>query len=355
MGTNTLQLSSFTTEGGETLTSPEITYRTWGTLNEEGSNAILICHALTGSADADEWLHGLFGTGKVFDPNQDFIVCANVFGGCYGSTGPSSINPDTGKPYQADFPALTIRDLVHQQQILLDHLNVQKLKFVFGGSMGGMQALEFGIMDDRPERLVLVAMGKAHSAWAIGVGETQRQAIMADPKWQQGYYNPDDPPANGLGTARMMAMISYRTHTSFQKRFSRKVQDDNKDMFQVESYLNYQGQKLVERFDANTYIRLTQVMDSHDVGRNRQSAESALQSVKVPALVIGIDSDILYPVSEQKELAELLPNGLYKELHSEDGHDGFLIEFERLSQYIFDFLSQSDYSNVQRTDFASRT
>lgn len=354
MSRKTLTLSSFTTESGETLKQPVVNYRTWGELNEDRSNAVVICHALTGSPDADEWLSGLFGSGNVFDPDHDYIICANVFGGCYGSTGPASINPETGKPYQADFPVLTVRDLVLQQQQLLDHLGVRSVKFVFGGSMGGMQALEFGVMDDRVQQMVLVAMGKAHSAWAIGVGEAQRKAIMADPKWNGGYYDPDDPPADGLAAARMMAMISYRTHHSFQQRFGRKPQQEN-DQFQVESYLNYQGNKLVKRFDANTYVRLTQVMDSHDVGRNRQGAEVVLGQTPQPALVVGIDSDILYPVAEQKELVEMLPNGVYKELHSKDGHDGFLIEFEQLSELILDFLKQAKYTNARKSDLVSRT
>ena len=347
MDSQTFSLSSFTTESGETLTRPVINYRTWGNLNEDRSNAVVICHALTGSADADEWLSGLFGEGNVFDPQKDFIICANVFGSCYGSTGPGSVNPETGKSYQADFPVLTVRDLVRQQQLLLDHLGVNSIRFVFGGSMGGMQALEFGLMDERVERMILIAMGKAHSAWAIAFGETQRKAIMADPKWKDGYFDPDDPPAHGLAAARMMAMISYRTHHSFEKRFSRDLQD-NSGQFQVESYLNYQGEKLVNRFDANTYIRLTQVMDSHDVGRNRKSAEKVLQAAQQPALVIGIDSDVLYPVTEQKELAAMLPNGTYSEMHSENGHDGFLIEFDQLSQIITEFLSKYDLSNVTK-------
>lgn len=347
MSRKTLTLSSFITESGEALNQPVIGYRTWGELNEARDNAVVICHALTGSPEADEWLSGLFGPGNVFDSDRDFIVCANVFGGCYGSTGPSSVNPDTGMPYQADFPELTVRDLVRQQQLLLDHLDVRSVKFVFGGSMGGMQALEFGIMDDRIHQMVLVAMGKAHSAWAIGMGEAQRKAIMTDPKWRGGYYDPESPPAEGLAAARMMAMISYRTHHSFEKRFSRDPQDDT-DQFRVESYLNYQGEKLVNRFDANTYVRLTQVMDSHDVGRGRGDAESVLRRVTKPSLVVGIDSDILYPVSEQKELANLLPDGEYRELHSRDGHDGFLIEFEQLSGLILDFFKNS--CNSKNTD-----
>lgn len=345
MQKNVLKLPSFTTESGDELRSPEIAYRTWGKLNAEGTNAVVICHALTGSQDADDWLSGLFGKDNVFNPEHDFIICANVFGSCYGSTGPASVNPETGNPYLADFPVLTVRDLVKQQQLLLDHLGVNRIKFVFGGSMGGMQALEFGLMDERVERMVLIAMGKAHSAWAIGIGEAQRRAIMADPKWNDGYFDPDDPPADGLATARMMAMITYRTHSSFEDRFSRTLQSNN-GQFKVESYLNYQGKKLVDRFDANTYIRLTQVMDSHDVGRGRGNAENALKSASQPVIVVGIDSDVLYPTSEQKELASLLPNGTYAELHSENGHDGFLIEFKQLSEIITGFLEETNYSNV---------
>ncbi len=323
----------FVTESGFEFPELDVAYQTWGTPNADTSNAVVVFHALTGHAAADEWLTGFFGKGRLLDPDEHYIICSNVLGSCYGTTGPPSINPKTGRRFGGDFPLVTIRDMVRVQQRLLDHLGVKRVRFAIGASMGGMQALEFGIMDDRPEQLLLIAMGKAHSAWAIGIGEAQRRALFADPKWKDGHYPPDDPPAEGLAAARMMGMITYRSAGSFEKRFARNPQA-GKSCYQVESYLNYQGKKLVDRFDAVTYVRLTQAMDSHDVSRERGSFEKVLGSLNVPVLVIGISSDVLYPVGEQKELAALLKNARYVELASDNGHDAFLIEFEAIQSLV---------------------
>lgn len=321
---------SFTTESGFTFDFIEVRYKTWGTLNESGTNAILICHALTGNADADDWFPGLFGTGGILREEEQYIICSNVLGGCYGTTGPTSTNPRTGKPYLADFPDVTIRDMVRVQQLLLDHLGVNEIEFAIGGSMGGMQVLEWLIMDNRIQKAMLIAMGKSHSPWTIGVSEAQRRAIMADKNWRGGYYDLNVPPADGLAAARMMGMIMYRSPVAFERRFSRKLQPGQDHMFQVNSYLNYQGDKLVKRFDANTYVRLTRAMDSHDVNRGRELYGEILQDIRIPVLVVGISSDVLYPVAEQIELASLLGNGVYKEIDSDEGHDAFLIEFPKM-------------------------
>ncbi len=323
----------FVTESGFEFPELDVAYQTWGTPNADTSNTVVVFHALTGHAAADEWLTGCFGKGRLLDPDEHYIICSNVLGSCYGTTGPLSINPKTGKRYSGDFPVITIRDMVRVQQRLLDHLGVKRIRFAIGASMGGMQALEFGIMDDRPEQLLLIAMGKAHSAWAIGIGEAQRRALYADPKWKDGHYPPDDTPAEGLAAARMMGMITYRSASSFERRFARKPQP-GKSCYQVESYVNYQGNKLVDRFDAVTYVRLTQAMDSHDVSRGRGSFKQVLDSLHIPVLVIGISSDVLYPVQEQKELAELLKNARYVELASDNGHDAFLIEFEAIQSLV---------------------
>lgn len=323
----------FVTESGFAFPELEVAYQTWGTPNHDMSNVVVVFHALTGDTAADEWLAGFFGKGKLLNPDEHYIICSNVLGSCYGTTGPRSFNPETGRPYGGDFPVITIRDMVRVQQRLLDYLRVRRIRFAIGASMGGMQALEFGIMDDRPEQLLLIAMGKAHSAWAIGIGEAQRRAIFSDPKWRDGHYPPDDPPAEGLASARMMGMITYRSAASFERRFGRELQHD-KPCFQMESYLNYQGKKLVERFDAVTYVRLTQAMDHHDVARGRRSSEEILGSLRIPVLVIGISSDVLYPVHEQKELTSLLGNARYIELQSDNGHDAFLIEFEAIQSLI---------------------
>lgn len=323
----------FVTESGYEFPELKVAYQTWGRPNEERSNVVVVFHALTGHAAADEWLTGFFGKGRLLDPEEHYIICSNVLGSCYGTTGPLSTDSRTGERYGGTFPEITIRDMVRVQQRLLDHLKVRRIRFAIGASMGGMQALEFGIMDKRPEKLLLIAMGKAHSAWAIGIGEAQRNAIFADPKWRDGHYPPEDPPASGLAAARMMGMITYRSAGSFERRFGRNYQHD-KPCYQVASYLGYQGDKLVGRFDAVTYVRLTRAMDSHDVSRGRGSFEDVLGRVTMPVLVIGISSDVLYPVEEQKELTSLLGNARYAELVSDNGHDAFLIEFDAIQAIV---------------------
>lgn len=326
----------FITEAGEPISNPEIAYQTWGRLNDAADNAVLVCHALTGDSKADDWFGGFFGHRKTLDPDKHFIICPNALGSCYGSSGPASKNPNTGNLYQSDFPKVTVRDIVRFDQWLLDELKVQGIEMVIGGSLGGMRALEFSVMDSRVNSAVLIGMGKAHSPWAIGISHTQRQAIYNDPKWNDGYYSKDDPPRKGLAVARMIAMNSYRSPQDFESKFSRSLQD-NSNQFQIESYLNYQGQKIVGRFDAVSYVRLSQAMDSHDVAFARGSYKEALQKIDLPILVIGIDSDMLYPTKEQKELAELLPNATYAEVSSPHGHDGFLIEFGQMNRHVQHF------------------
>ncbi|MEX0684861.1 MAG: homoserine O-acetyltransferase [Balneolales bacterium] len=342
----------FTTESGYTFPELELAYKTWGTLSKDKTNVALVCHAFSGHAAADEWLAACFGEGKMLDPSKHFILCINIIGSCYGSTGPRSINPETGKVYGSTFPNLTIRDMVRAHQIILDLLEIEEVEFAFGASMGGMQALEFAVMDKRIKQLILVAMGKAHSPWAIGISEAQRQAIYADANWNNGDYPDHKPPAKGLAAARMMAMLTYRSPHSFQRRFSRDLQDDS-GLYKVESYLRYQGLKMADRFDALTYVRLSEAMDTHDISRGRGSSKSVLGKIKVPALVIGIDSDLLYPVSEQKELAELLGNGYFIEMDAPHGHDSFLIEFQNMQKIVKDFRDnnkRSDY-NPKDKDF----
>lgn len=320
----------FTTESGHTFSELEIAYKTWGALNEPADNAVLICHALTGHAAADEWFPGLFDKEGILDPTRQFIVCSNVLGSCYGTTGPGTFDPATGRPYSGGFPTVTIRDMVRVQQILLDELGVKGIELGIGGSMGAMQVLEWSLMDTRLRSMMLIAVGKAHTAWAIGISEAQRQAIYADPNWKAGKYPADSPPAAGLSAARQMGMVFYRSMASFERRFGRALQSGTDGPFRVESYLNYQGRKLVDRFDAVTYVRLTQAMDTHDVARERGSHADVLSRVTIPALVLGISSDVLYWPSEQQELARLLGNGRYHELESDEGHDAFLIEFPKM-------------------------
>ncbi len=326
----------FVTESGYRFEQPDVAYKTWGKLNKNRDNVILICHALTGHAAADEWFPGLIGENRLCDPKRYFIICINVPGSCYGSIGPWTENPKTGLPYRSTFPPITIRDMVRFQQQLLDQLGILGIELVMGGSMGGMQALEFAIMDRRIRSACPIAMGMNHRPWAIGISEAQRAAITADPKWNGGDYEFDDGPVNGIAAARMMAMITYRTPENYDSKFGRNLQGDT-DQFQVESYLRYQGKKLADRFDANTYIILSKAMDTHDIARCRTTYEQVLNRVEIPVQVIGVNSDHLYPVSEQKELLKLLPNGRLHIIDSEYGHDAFLIEFEQLHNIIKPF------------------
>ena len=326
----------FGLEGGETLPQVTVAYRTWGRLNSERDNAVLVCHALTGSADVDAWWPGLLGPGRALDPTRDFIVCSNVLGGCYGSTGPTSIDPLTGRRYGASFPAVSVRDLVRVQTALLDELGVQELALVLGGSLGGMQVLEWiALYPERVHAAVAISVGARQSPWCIGLSEAQRQAIYADARWQGGDYDPVLPPAAGLAAARMAAMVSYRHWDGFAARFGRERNPGGG--FQVESWLKHHGEKFTARFDANTYVALTRIMDSHDLGRDRSSIEAALANITVPVLVVGSTSDVLYTPDEQRELARRIPDAELAWLASAHGHDAFLIDTDALNGFIRDF------------------
>lgn len=337
--------NSFTTDSGFPFESTEIAYHCWGSLNESKDNVILICHALTGNSDAQDWFSGFFDSNGIIDLEEHFVICINSPGSCYGSTGPWSVDPETEKPYQADFPVFTIRDIVRFQQQLLDDLGVTAIELVIGGSMGGMIALEFSIMDKRIRSAALLAMGKAHTPWAIGISNAQRQALYADENWKGGWYEKDNPPSKGLSAARSMAMITYRAPQNYEDKFGRDF-NQHKNKFEVESYLEYQGQKLVDRFDALSYDLLTKSMDTHDVAKDRGTYEEVLGAITAPTLVIGIDTDLLYPTFEQQELANLIPGAIYNEIQSPYGHDAFLIEFEQINSYLTEFLNKNFNSST---------
>lgn len=329
--------SPFQLESGAHLDELAVAYRTWGHPDNARDHAILICHALTGSADVEAWWPEVIGEGLAFDPDRDFVVCANIVGSCYGSTGPVSKKPNSDSPYRADFPAISVRDMVNAQALLLDHLGVDKLELVTGPSLGGMQALEWAAMyPQRVGSVVPIGVGGRHSAWCIGISEAQRAAIAADPNWNDGYYTDDAPPEKGLAAARMMAVCTYRSWQSLDERFGRRRTADD-SLFEVQSYLRHQGSKINTRFDANTYVTLTHAMHTHDLGRGRDDYESIVRSIEQPVLVVSVSSDALYPPEEQQALAALLPNADYEILESCHGHDGFLIETDALSQLIADF------------------
>ena len=333
--------SRFQLEDGTTLNDVNVAYRTWGKLNASKDNAVVVCHSLSGDSNVDAWWTPLIGPGRALCTDQYFVVCANLLGSCYGTTGPTSINSETGQPYASSFPVPTIRDNVRLQQRLLDRLGVRQLEMVIGGSIGGMIAIEFALMEPTLKRLVAVATSGRHSAWCIGWTEAQRQAIYADPDWKGGNYSPDRPPIAGLASARMMAMLSYRTPASFSERFGREVMTSAGETFLVESYLRYQGDKLVHRFDANSYVRLTQTSNSHDVARNRGKYEDILGSVRQQTLIVGVDTDILFPLNEQQELARCIPDAELAVLRSPHGHDAFLLEGAKLNSVVQSWMGRS--------------
>ena len=348
-------------EYGATLKHLTMMYETYGELNAKGDNAIIICHALTGSAhaagvhdrdSADKsagrevpgWWDPLIGPGKPIDTERFFVICSNVLGGCYGTTGPSSTNPDTDEPYRLSFPRYSIRDMVDAQKRLADALGVQRFAAVIGGSMGGMQVLEWAVRYPEMVRsIVPIAIGARHSAWAIGLNEVARKAITSDPVWNGGNYTSGQQPESGLGLARAIAMLSYRSLDSLDAKFGRERVSASRDLlgmtFEIESYLNYQGVKLVSRFDANTYLYITRAMDDFDVAEGRGKLSKVLANVTIPALVMGIQSDVLYPEQEQRELAECLSNSHYVRINSPHGHDAFLIEFPQLAARLRNFLA----------------
>lgn len=325
----------FALDSGTVLPELAVAYRTWGRLDGDGGNAVLVCHALTGSADVDRWWDGLLGPGRALDPRRDFVVCSNVLGSCYGTTGPVETRPD-GTRWAGGFPDVTVRDMVRAQAALLDALGVRRLRLVIGGSLGGMQVLEWALLfPARVAAIAPIAISARHSAWCIGLSEAQRRAIYADPRWRGGHYPLEDPPDAGLAAARAVAMCTYRSRESFESRFGRRHEDDGR--FAIESWLQYHGREIVNRFDANAYVTLTRAMDTHDVGRDRGGWQAALATVKVPALVVSIDSDVLYPPVEQQELAAALPCGRLANLSSPHGHDAFLIEEEAVNALVREF------------------
>lgn len=323
-------------ECGERLRDVTVAYRSWGRPRNAKRRAVLVCHALTGSADVDAWWPGMIGAAAAFDPANDFVVCSNILGSCYGSTGPLSLRPGGSDRYRGNFPKITVRDMVELQRRLLDRLGVERLALVTGPSLGGMQALEWALMyPERVDAIAPIGVGGRHSAWCIAMSEAQRAAIYADPDWRGGQYGDAAPPRKGMAAARMMAVCGYRSWESFEERFGREEREPG--LFQVQSYLRHQGKKINDRFDANAYVRLTQAMNSHDVARGRGEYPDVLRSIRQPALVVSVSSDHLYPPREQRLLARQLPNARYECLRSPDGHDGFLVRTRELSALIARF------------------
>lgn len=333
----------FKLEQGEELAKFQLAYHTYGRLNKAGDNVIWVCHALTGNSDVAEWWPGLFGKGKLFDPERYFIVCANVLGSCYGSTYALTTDPQTNKPYYHRFPLITIRDMVKAMNLLRQHLTISRIKLVIGGSLGGQQVLEWAILyPDIIEYAIPVATNAKHSPWGVAFNEAQRMAIEADPSWKESL-----PTAglNGMKAARAIAMLSYRHYNIFLNKQS-ETDDDTFDHYRASSYLRYMGEKLSKRFNAFAYYTLSKAMDSHHVGRGRESMEKALASIKAQTLVISIDSDLLFPISEQEFLFQHIPNAAFTKIESIYGHDGFLVETLDILTVTLAFIENHTHSGI---------
>lgn len=399
-GQKYVRIPAFLLESGVALADFPVAYQTWGKLNDTRDNVMVICHALTGNADVADWWGPLIGPGRAFDTTRFFIFCANCLGSPYGSASPVILNPDTGKRYGPEFPLVTIRDDVQIQKLILDDLGVKSVATAIGGSLGGMLVLEWAFFGKEYVRTIVpLATSARHSAWCISWGEAQRQSIYSDPKYQDGYYGYSDPPVAGLGAARMSALLTYRSRDSFESRFGRTVPNQTASHlqsastlseehwahhnegfknakrysstklaepstppadpmasstgsidgstrrhpkhFSAQSYLRYQGDKFVKRFDANCYIALTRKMDTHDISRGRgDNVEVALASITQPALVLGIESDGLFTFAEQREIAWSLSNATLDKIDSPEGHDSFLIEFAQVNAHITNFLQR---------------
>ncbi|GAB4425417.1 MAG: homoserine O-acetyltransferase [Bacteroidia bacterium] len=325
----------FALESGAVLPGFQLAYHTGGTLHPSGDNVVWACHALTGNSVPQDWWPGLFEAGGVFDPAEYFWVCANMLGSCYGSTHALSPHPSTGQPWYHDFPLLTNRDMVRAFDLLREHLGIERVRVLTGGSLGGQQALEWAVM--RPEVfdcLIPVATNARHSAWGIAFNEAQRMAIAADATWQTA-----TPTAgmNGMRAARATALLSYRSYQAYVDTQT-ETQPDKLDDYRAASYQRYQGEKLYRRFNAFSYWTLSRAMDSHDLGRGRGGVEAALAQIRARTLVVGVDSDLLFPPAEQQLLARHIPDARYAEIASPYGHDGFLVETRHLQTLIRAFL-----------------
>jgi homoserine O-acetyltransferase len=321
---------SFQLESGITLPGLVLAYHTFGKLNEEKSNVVWVCHALTANSNAEDWWKGVIGPNGFIDPEKYFIVCANILGSCYGTTGPLTLDSSTGRPYFSKFPLVTIRDMVHANMLLREYLDIHKIHLLMGGSMGGYQVLEWCVMEPGVvENSFLIGTSATESAWGIAVHTTQRLAIEADPTWKEDNANAGQ---KGLKAARAIGMLTYRNYGIL---VDKQTDPDTEkiDNFKASSYINYQGDKLVNRFNAYSYWLLTKSMDSHNISRGRGGKpENVLKEIKQNTLIIGISSDILCPLHEQELLTQHIPNSTLVEIDSPYGHDGFITEAGKITE-----------------------
>ena len=331
-----LKIGDVGLEDGEVLKDVTIAYQSWGELNAKKDNAILVNHAMTGWSDVAGWWPSMVGPGLPFDTNKYFVVCPNVIGGCQGSTGPSSLAPD-GKRYGSRFPSLTIRDMVKAEIQFSDVLGIEKYRLAVGPSLGGMRSLEWAVqLPHRVGAICTIGSSAVATGDQIGTWSIELRAIKTDPNFNNGdYYEQDAGPIAGMGIARRIAHLTYRTEAEMDIRFGRELQGDDTGRYAVESYLDHQADKLAHRFDANTYIALTEAMISHDIGRGRGGVAAALESISVPVVAVSIDTDRLFPVRLQAEIADFAPHAApLVTIASPFGHDGFLVEVESVGNVI---------------------
>lgn len=362
--TSSARFESLSLDSGTVLRGIEVAYQSWGKLNSARSNAILVLHAFSGDAHAaginhegkPGWWDNMIGPGKAFDTNKYFVLCSNVLGGCRGTTGPSTVNPETGAPFAMRFPVITIGDMVRLQKRLVEYLGIERLLAVAGGSMGGMQALEWAVA--YPEAVaaaIPIAATARHSAQQIAFNEVGRQAIMADPDWCDGQYYGAKPPARGLAVARMVGHITYMSDDSMREKFGRRFrvngQNGFENVFEVESYLRYRGSQFVDRFDANSYLYITKAMDLFDLAGAHGSLGAALERTKARFLVLSFTSDWLYPTYQSLEIVSALRGRnrdvAFCELPSNYGHDAFLVDVAEQSEMVRGFLA-STYERAAR-------
>ena len=325
----------FRLESGEVLNDIQIAYQTFGTLNSDRSNVVWVCHALTANTDPIQWWPGLVGYNYLINPEEYFIVCANILGSCYGTTGPRDFDPKTGERYLSDFPNITIRDQVKAHILLKNYLGIERIALGMGGSTGGQQILEWAIEDPIFDKLFIIATSAQSSPWGKAIRASQRMAIEADVSFFSSSVNGGK---KGMEAARAMALLSYRT----PETFNQSQRDDNEALenYKAESYQRYQGIKLSNRFDSRSYYTLGKTMDTHNVGRGRGSVQKALASIKTETLIIGIESDILFPLTDLQTIADHLPNSTFEIIQSDYGHDGFLIETRKISEILKPFLKK---------------
>lgn len=334
-GRQFINIGDVVLENAEILRDVIICYQSWGEINNSRDNVILVNHALTGWSDVPGWWPSMVGPGLPFDTNKYFILSPNVIGGCQGSTGPSSLAPD-GRRYGSRFPAITIRDMVAAEVAFSDALGIKKYRLSVGPSLGGMRSLEWAVQHpERVDAICTIGSSAVATGDQIGTAAIQIRAIKSDPHFYEGdYYDQELGPNEGMGIARRIAHLTYRTEAEMDVRFGRELQGDDTGRYAVESYLDHQAEKLAKRFDANTYIALTEAMNSHDIGRDRGGVSTALASITIPVTVVSIDSDRLFPPRLQAEIAELVRQSTLSTISSPFGHDGFLVEVEAVGEAI---------------------